>query len=131
MVTALAGTVELPKMVKVRQKLDHTNIPRAEIPAKVRQELLDCAFLNLVKISFNRHIRLFRIKATVCNVSNTLKMRTRFSKSSGCAFCHWSLFKCIRHSAACQASPIHARCRPSWPVLPITSRKSSRSAFFR
>ena len=35
------------------------------------------------------------------------------------------------HSAACQASPIHARCNPSWPVFPITSRRSSRSAFFR
>ena len=31
-VTTLAGTVELPKMAKVRQLLDHSNIPKEEIP---------------------------------------------------------------------------------------------------
>ncbi len=47
-VTALADTVALPRMVKVRQKLDHTNIPREEIPGKVRQELLQCGMAQRI-----------------------------------------------------------------------------------
>lgn len=47
-VTALADTVALPRMVKVRQKLDHTNVPREEIPEKVRQELLQCGMAQRI-----------------------------------------------------------------------------------
>ena len=46
-VTTLAGTVELPKMAKVRQLLDHSNIPKEEIPGKVREELLGCGMASL------------------------------------------------------------------------------------
>ena len=45
-VTTLAGTVELPKMAKVRQLLDHSNIPKEEIPGKVREELLGCGMIH-------------------------------------------------------------------------------------
>ena len=47
-VTALAGTVELPKMAKVRQLLDHSNIPKEEIPGKVREELLGCGMASSI-----------------------------------------------------------------------------------
>lgn len=47
-VTALADTVALPRMVKVRQKLDHTNVPREEILEKVRQELLQCGMAQRI-----------------------------------------------------------------------------------
>ena len=38
-VTGLAATVELPRMAKVRQLLDHSHIAREEIPGLVRREL--------------------------------------------------------------------------------------------
>lgn len=38
-VTQLASTVQLPKMVKVKQKLDHGHIPVEEIPELVKKEL--------------------------------------------------------------------------------------------
>ena len=48
-VTTLAGTVELPKMAKVRQLLDHSNIPKEEIPGKVREELLGCGMASSIR----------------------------------------------------------------------------------
>lgn len=38
-VSKLAREVELPKIAKIRQKLDASHIPKEEIPAKVRKEL--------------------------------------------------------------------------------------------
>ena len=38
-VTKLASATELPRMVKVRQKLDHSHIEPEEIPALVQREL--------------------------------------------------------------------------------------------
>ena len=38
-VTQLASATELPRMVRVRQKLDHSHIEPEEIPALVQREL--------------------------------------------------------------------------------------------
>lgn len=80
-VTALARTVELPKMVKVRQKLDHTNIPRAEIPAKVRQELLDCGMAQ--RIHKGDSIAITCGSRGVANIALIIKAIVDFVKEQG------------------------------------------------
>lgn len=80
-VTALADTVALPRMVKVRQKLDHTNIPREEIPEKVRQELLQCGMAQ--RIHKGNSIAITCGSRGVANIALIIKAIVEFVKEAG------------------------------------------------
>lgn len=80
-VTALADTVALPRMVKVRQKLDHTNIPREEIPEKVRQELLQCGMAQ--RIHKGDSIAITCGSRGVANIALIIKAIVEFVKEAG------------------------------------------------
>lgn len=80
-VTALADTVALPRMVKVRQKLDHTNIPREEIPEKVRQELLQCGMAQ--RIHKGDSIAITCGSRGVANIALIIKAIVDFVKKAG------------------------------------------------
>lgn len=80
-VTALADTVALPRMVKVRQKLDHTNIPREEIPEKVRQELLQCGMAQ--RIHKGNSIAITCGSRGVANIALIIKAIVDFVKKAG------------------------------------------------
>ena len=80
-VTALADTVALPRMVKVRQKLDHTNIPREEIPEKVRQELLQCGMAQ--RVHKGNSIAITCGSRGVANIALIIKAIVEFVKEAG------------------------------------------------
>lgn len=80
-VTALADTVALPRMVKVRQKLDHTNVPREEIPEKVRQELLQCGMAQ--RIHKGDSIAITCGSRGVANIALIIKAIVDFVKKAG------------------------------------------------
>ena len=80
-VTALADTVALPRMVKVRQKLDHTNIPREEILGKVRQELLQCGMAQ--RIHKGDSIAITCGSRGVANIALIIKAIVDFVKKAG------------------------------------------------
>lgn len=80
-VTALADTVALPRMVKVRQKLGHTNIPREEIPEKVRQELLQCGMAQ--RIHKGNSIAITCGSRGVANIALIIKAIVEFVKEAG------------------------------------------------
>lgn len=80
-VTALANTVALPRMVKVRQKLDHINIPREEIPEKVRQELLQCGMAQ--RIHKGNSVAITCGSRGVANIALIIKAIVEFVKEAG------------------------------------------------
>lgn len=80
-VTALANTVALPRMVKVRLKLDHINIPREEIPEKVRQELLQCGMAQ--RIHKGNSVAITCGSRGVANIALIIKAIVEFVKEAG------------------------------------------------